>query len=538
MSERDHIEPGPEGGAPPLPTGAEHLCRIYQLTPTERRVLTALLAHPEGLTLAALAQQASLTAGDEAELCARDGALRVHGLVETDEGAELGLLRAGDRLYPARGLSRAWSEPVEPEGAEALFCSQAPGIEFLPAPPPDTTWARDLLGERAAGPLQTLLRDHLLAREPRLLWLQNATQENLQPLAQLVRTRLTRPVVLLDCQALAGSPPAALAASLRRLRRDADLHGAVVLAAEVQALQGQWRALCAPRPVGQTGHVILAGNTPLPWPVALPRPRRGEAGLSPRAIDLRPEARPAAAGAPAREAAAKEAPEPVSASAEEARRRAAIDAALAMGRPIPSELVSRPSPAPAAPPSTRPEDPPVLPADRVIEAPTQGRRARTQARAQAAPPPAATPPAATPPAPEPPAAGQAEPAAQAQPEAQPAPAPAEAAPAPAPAAPEEELPPIPLEAGAPLEEIIRVCRVTPNAQQRIEILRALAGQRHSLVIQVFRLNLGSAHPGVRQAAEEGMASLFGPNWKRPQAIAPPVQPPRSEDNGRGPHGAF
>lgn len=114
----------------------------------------------------------------------------------------------------------------------------------------------------------------------------------------------------------------------------------------------------------------------------------------------------------------------------------------------------------------------------------------------------------------------------------------EAAPALPPPPPEEEPPPIPLEAGAPLAEIVRVCRVTPNAQQRIEILRALAGQRHSLVIQAFRMNLDSPHPGVRQAAEEGMASLFGPSWKRPQAIAPPVQPPRGEDNGRGPHGAF
>jgi hypothetical protein len=103
---------------------------------------------------------------------------------------------------------------------------------------------------------------------------------------------------------------------------------------------------------------------------------------------------------------------------------------------------------------------------------------------------------------------------------------------------EEEQPALPLDAAAPLDELIRVARMTPNNAQRSELLRKLAGARAPAVIQLFRSNLGSTHAGVRSAAEAGMESVFGSNWNRSRPIPPPTQPPRSDDNGRGPGGAF
>src|SRR5207244_9203228 len=120
-----------------------------------------------------------------------------------------------------------------------------------------------------------------------------------------------RPLLLLDGHGPGGFPAAQQAAALRRLRRDADLHGAVVLCTEAQALSAQWRALCAPRPAGQTAHVILWTSAALPMPAAPIRARRGEGALSPRLAEVRaPEAaQPANAGAPGAPAAAAQAEE-------------------------------------------------------------------------------------------------------------------------------------------------------------------------------------------------------------------------------------
>ena len=99
-------------------------------------------------------------------------------------------------------------------------------------------------------------------------------------------------------------------------------------------------------------------------------------------------------------------------------------------------------------------------------------------------------------------------------------------------------PPLPLSEDAKLDEVINVAKITPNNSQRCELLRRLEGAKSPLVIALFRMFVSHSHPGVRAAAEAGMASLFGANWNRARSIAPPAQPPRSEDNGRGPGGAF
>ncbi len=65
----------------------------------------------------------------------------------------------------------------------------------------------------------------------------------------------------------------------------------------------------------------------------------------------------------------------------------------------------------------------------------------------------------------------------------------------------------------------------------------MSGLRSPAVVASLRQNAKSGHPGVRAAAEQAMASLFGPNWNRaPPATKPIVQPPRSDDDDRGPPG--
>ena len=98
--------------------------------------------------------------------------------------------------------------------------------------------------------------------------------------------------------------------------------------------------------------------------------------------------------------------------------------------------------------------------------------------------------------------------------------------------------PLPLSAEPTLTEIAQVARTSPNAAQRIEMLKLLEHKKTQAATLAIRHNLGSAHPGVRAAAEAAMITLFGPEWNRTRTIAPPVQPPRSDDNGRGPGGAF
>src|SRR5256885_1959805 len=83
---------------------------------------------------------------------------------------------------------------------------------------------QELIAGRPRAGVLGLVRDHLLAREPRLVWLQGASSgEILQALVQAIRGRFGRPLLLLDGHALCGSSTVHQAAALRRLRRDADL---------------------------------------------------------------------------------------------------------------------------------------------------------------------------------------------------------------------------------------------------------------------------------------------------------------------------
>ncbi len=554
-----------------LPSVPSRLAELFQLSVDERRVLTHLLGASKPARVGKVAAALEIELAALLTLLAGDAPLRAHGLVEVDEAAELGFLRPMDFLYPARGLHLIGSPAI---AEAALFSGQAPGVAYLAAPPPGTEWAKDLLQDRsltqwAQGPQASqvieLVRERLIATHPVLLWLSQCAPETVAPLCHAARLRLQRPVLAIDAAALAGWPTPQLFATLRRLRRDADLRGAAVVVSEAQLLGGAWQALALPRPLGQTAPVVLCCGTALA-PLGLPPPSgRGGVEFVPQVATLRlPAAVATTVGTAGAAASAADVEDPATlASRDDARRRAAMDAARAMGKPIPPELMNVAPPAPPAPtPAPRPAAAPAAPAAPAAAAPatpapaaparpTNPRLAAALAKAGLAPagggaerpdasPRGTTPTATAPFTPRPPQPGSMQAAAP------PAPVPVTSPPAEVSAAaaptdvevPADDQPPVPIADDAGPEELVRVARITPNQVQRAELLRKLSGKKSPQVIQLFRANTQSSHPLVRAAAEDGMSSIFGANWNRTRAIPPPVQPPRSDDGGRGPGGAF
>lgn len=563
--------PAPASGLP------GRLVELFQLSETEQRIVQLLLAAPASLSVAELAQQTGQELAAVISLFGSDGKLRTRGLAEVKDEASLGWPLPSDAVQCGRGLHLWLAAPVKDESL--LFSGQAPGVTYIPAPSHEAAWARELLGDKPAGPVAELVREHLGVAHAVLLWLGGCGGEQVPALVQATRSRLQRPVLWIDGAALAGWPMAQLGAALRRLRRDADLRGAAVVVSDVKQLGGAWRALCHPRPVGQSAPVVLCSGDALSPLGRLPVATGSEAALGPVVAALGRAAGPAAPTVVVAPDGTVENEDPaVLASREDARRRAALDAARAMGRPIPPEFAE--APPPIAPPAARPAaaPPPAAPAPTPAPAPAPAPAYRPPAPSSAAgdsddPPPAARPmnprlAAALAKAGLPPAgsadyqsgqharrpAAAAAPAPTAPPPAPAAPPPVAAAPAPAaataPTAPsgsaaptqaasaEDDQPPLPIDESAAMDEVLRVARTTPNNAQREQLLRKLAGTKSPAVIQMFRQSLTSAHAGVRAAAEAGMASLFGANWNRSRPIAPPVQPPRSDDGGRGPGGAF
>lgn len=543
----------PAAASPPdLPT---RLIELFHLSEAEQRVLRALLADgAAGLTLQKLAEVAQVEVPRLIADLLPEGTLRRHALVEVDADAELGCLRPSDGVRSARGLE-LWCSARSPLPAEpALIAGQLPGLLLLQPPPPETAWAEELRTEKPPPQLMELARERLVAPHPVLLGLSGTSPEAALQLAQAARLRLQRPVLFLDGTALAGWPIAQLTAALRRVRRDADLRGAALVVSEANQLGSAVRALCAPRPAGQTAPVVLCGAGAVALPGALPPAARGDSALVPTVASLRPAAPAPGAAAPGPAAADTEDPA-VLASRDEARRRAALDAARAMGKPIPADLlaaaspppqlastpVAAPRPAAAAPaPATAPKPAPSAePAPEPAGRPRNPRLAAALAKAGLPPIGAAGHASARESAPE------VEPAPRPEPAPEPARAPETAPPPAAPPASEapvevlqDDQPPLPLDDDASLDDLVRTARGTPNNAQRVSLLQRLAGTKSPAVIQTFRQFITNPHPGVRAAAEAGMASIFGPAWNRTRAIAPPVQPPRSDDGGRGPGGAF
>lgn len=543
-----------KAAAPVLPA---RLVELFGLSHVEQRTLSQLLASFAPLSIATLAERLGLGLIEVLALFGHEGTLRARGLVEVLDQAALGWPLPTDEIQPGRGL-HLWCGVSGPSFVDesALFKNQAPGVTYIPAPAPSADGGDALPSDKRTSVLSDLVREHLMGPKAVLLWLGEMGPDLIGPFIQIVRARLKRPVLCIEGSALAGFSLPQLYAALRRLRRDADLRGAAVVVSGIRQLGAAWRALCHPRPIGQTAPVILCASdalSPLGQP---PQGASGETPLTSATAALRRSTQSAAA--PAGDAIAESSEDPtVLASREDARRRAALDAARAMGRPVPADLADTPRAAivpaapaaPAAPATPAPRQPvqdaaptPQPEAPR----PANPRLAAALAKAGLPPagssdyqkppmaepkaPPQATRPLAPPPAPLPPPAPAPVPALE--------PAAAADADAASSDAHEEEQPPLPLPEDAPIDEILRVARTTPNLAQRIQLMQRLLGTRSQAVIQLFRTNLTSPHPGVRRAAEAGMESLFGANWNRSRPIPPPVQPPRSDDGGRGPGGAF
>lgn len=571
------------------------LVELFKLNDIEQKLLVALLGRSAAASVAELSNELALPLPHVLACLAPEGTLRGCALVELPDSAELGWALPQDLTSLGRGLHLWLAGEGAPAGGSddrALSLAMIPGLTSLAAPAPDVAWVQELVptpgSERATPAIADLVREHLVAPHAVLLALGGCSGDQVTALAHAARLRLQRPVLILDGAALVGWPLPQLVPALRRLRRDSDLRGAVLIVAEARALGSALRALLRPRPHGQTAPVVLCSDgAPLSlW--ALPPGARAEAAWTLVSHALRGATSQSPAGpAPgaASTALSREDSDPnedpaVSASRQEARRQAAIDAARAMGRPVPKELMNAPTPAAAAPAAPAGQAPAAssarpVPTAPPMDGPPPGKLAATPAAVPKAPaerPPMDAAPrraanprlaAALAAAGLPPAGSEqyrgGDHSAQRPAVERPAPsAPREAASAPvapavtAPAAPtpeptatspselndSDDAPPLPLEAEAPVEELLRVARTTPNQAQRLELLRKLTGARHSGVIQLFRSFVTAPQPAIREAAEAGMSAIFGPNWNRSRQIAPPVQPPRSDDGGRGPGGAF
>ena len=547
--------PAPPEPALQQPPSLDWLMALWKPSELEQRLVMVLLAASGRTSVSELAQTLSVPITQVLSVLAPQQLLRGTALVEVTPEAELGHLQPHELVVLGRGLLAAAHD------REAIP-TYLPGLTMLPTPEPDAAWAAAFVADRPAQLVLDLVKEKLVSVRPLLLLLSGCSGETTSLLTQAVRLRLSRPVFYLDASALAGWPQPDVVAALRRLRRDADVRGAALVVQDVEQLGAGWRALTHPKPHGQTSPVILCSSGAL----AVPRHFAVGSYGSPLQLHghtLRSQTTNSAGTATATAqttAATDSEPPEVDRSREEARRQAAVDAARAMGKPIPKELLTAattaphpatttsqaataPAFAPAKPvatvETTKAETPPrtEAPAAPSSPRPVNPRLAAALAKAGLPPPPAAAP-RAEPPATPPPA-----PATQAPPP--PAAAPAVATQVATSASAESRAsddapdgPPLPLSEDAKLDEVINVAKITPNNSQRCELLRRLEGAKSPLVIALFRMFVSHSHPDVRAAAEAGMASLFGANWNRARSIAPPAQPPRSEDNGRGPGGAF
>ncbi len=547
--------PAPPEPALQQPPSLDWLMALWKPSELEQRLVMVLLAASGRTSVSELAQTLSVPITQVLSVLAPQQLLRGTALVEVTPEAELGHLQPHELVVLGRGLLAAAHD------REAIP-TYLPGLTMLPTPEPDAAWAAAFVADRPAQLVLDLVKEKLVSVRPLLLLLSGCSGETTSLLTQAVRLRLARPVFYLDASALAGWPQPDLVAALRRLRRDADVRGAALVVQDVEQLGAGWRALTHPKPHGQTSPVILCSSGAL----AVPRHFAVGSYGSPLQLHghtLRSQTTNSAGTATATAqttAATDSEPPEVDRSREEARRQAAVDAARAMGKPIPKELLTAattaphpatttsqaaaaPASAPAKPVATvetaKAETPPRTdaPAAPSSPRPVNPRLAAALAKAGLPPPPAAAPRT------EPPAAPPPAPATQAPPP--PAAAPAVATQVATSASAESRAsddapdgPPLPLSEDAKLDEVINVAKITPNNSQRCELLRRLEGAKSPLVIALFRMFVSHSHPDVRAAAEAGMASLFGANWNRARSIAPPAQPPRSEDNGRGPGGAF
>jgi hypothetical protein len=517
-----------------VPEPMRPLVETFALDAVERRLVELAWAVERSSAVAAAAGrpftvEAARAALGDASVDARlqPGArLRRLGLVRVDDGW-LGGVDAPVRLAP--GLARRLDgEPVAPE-------LLGPGTRRLSAA------ANDRVAPQPR--LEQVVSDHLRGAA-RLLTLEGCPRRDALALAALAARGLGRGVLVLDGEALARLDGAwwLVAAA----RREADLDGDVLVIVQAAALGEAWRAAAgaaAAQPRATT-FVVLA-DAERPREVVL------DEGLPHQAVALA-DVKAGVAAKPkeddgfdyVRQQAVRDAERALGIVRRDGPRPAIPPPAqrTASGAPPAHTAAATPTPATAASAATTPATAATKPATAAAPAAAAGAPPRRRSRKalehfgnpdgadladRTAPPEAAAPaePAATT-APRAPSAAPTAPTAAAA-------AAASAADAPGSNAPYVDVP-----ADAAPDAIARIANTCANPNQRIELLQKISAYRSPNVVATLRGHLRSEHPGVRAAAEAGMAALFGPDWNRARAIGKPVQPPRSDDNDRGPPGGF
>ena len=103
--------------------------------------------------------------------------------------------------------------------------------------------------------------------------------------------------------------------------------------------------------------------------------------------------------------------------------------------------------------------------------------------------------------------------------------------APLEADPAESLAYLPIPAEATVLDLIRLANTCPNPRQRADLLRRVVAMapKDVQVLRLLRGHASSASALVRAAAEDGLATIFGPAWNQSRTITAPIQPPRSDD---------
>ena len=494
-----------KGGAPAKSLRAKiekrpsPLATRFGLDAVERRILEMAYAVERAIVAAEAARaKGGLTVerlralfGDEVDAAlSPKRALRRHALVVVGAG---GMPAATDLVWLAPGLAARLDGVAEPD-ALWLGC------------------ARVLPGGRGDVPSRiAALFGELGGAAATLLTLDGCSRRESHELALGLARRLSRGVLIVDGELLADAPDPALL--LACARREADCEGDLLVVCEAGAIGEKWRALLAPATGESAALVILADSERTRDPVAA-------SPFTVRRLSLHPRAATATTNAPAAtEPRAEEKPAPVDDGLDHIRKQAIRDAERALG------IFRAPPPPPRAP--VTPIPPPLAP--------------KPQPAAVAAPP--SPPPAAAPPSPSPtqPAKKRSSKGAQffGGETAEPPPAPAPTAPPPPATAPiEGDGPPLPVAADAGADELARICTNSPSAAQRIDLIHRLRTIKSAAVVAALRANAASQHPGVRAAAEAGMAMIFGPNWNATRAISKPVQPPSRDDKDRGPPGGW
>ncbi len=460
-------------------------------------------------------------------LLAAGAVLRRHALVTLDTA---GPALATSELRLSVGVAaRLDGKPLELDGF-------APGVRAAPGPL-DAAWIDRF---PASAKVAEMVKERVASIEALFATVDGCPRRDAIALALGAAKRFQRGVLFIDGEVLASL--AGRWELLLALRREADLESMVLLVHQSAALGEAWRAVAGPPPAKpvRAPLVILADSS---------RPSEVTLVEGMRHLQLALNAT-AATAAVAAEKAAEAAAAPKEDAYDAIRRQAQRDAERALG-------VWRPSPEPVKipPPSLPVRAPEAVKVEAPMAAKVEPPKAETPAVAAKVEPPkveAAVDAKVEPPKVEAAPAkkskrsrkamehfgGDADEPETAAPTPTPAP-PAAPAIAAAPAAVDSAVavesaltssaPYLPLSEKPPVDELAKVARTSRNPQQRLELLAALKGLKSPTVVQALRDNVKSEDPAVRAAAEEGMATIFGPNWNRTRAVPKPEQPPASED---------